>query len=285
MWKQPYKTLKSQTFLTHYRVRGLPHSEMFWVFYFMTTIYYLQKESGEIFYIGQTSNPISRLGDHVKRFGEKISINEIEKVEDNYRLYWEKFYIQLFKSWGFTLVNEDTGVGTRSYTSYTDRPPKPKQKPQSECEKENQFLKNKIDRINRRHERALRARHEQLLEANRRILDLNEKNDVLEKKLRSRQLEIKSVCDLEKINEEILDTIKATMCKDLIEYIRAHYPDWGGKTKMIVVLAMWMKHTKIPTNNKTRFDYSKYSKKHMAVKEIFKNIADIEISLEELYKY
>ena len=66
-------------------------------------------EHGNPFYVGYTNSLKTRIRMHRKAFGEHIEIEEIDKV-DNVK-YWEKFYIDLFKQWGFELRNKNNGGG------------------------------------------------------------------------------------------------------------------------------------------------------------------------------
>jgi hypothetical protein len=82
--------------------------------------------TNQIRYIGKSNNPYNRYSNHynsardknthkrnwinnIRKDGlrpELIILDEVPKV--NWQ-YWEKFYISLFKSWGFDLVNYTTG--------------------------------------------------------------------------------------------------------------------------------------------------------------------------------
>lgn len=89
----------------------------------MVSIYLLRCPiTQEVKYIGATNRDlIKRQKEHLFEFchgakrkwidklkrkhGRLPIIEEIDSVLENERDYWEKFYIQLFKNWGFDLVN------------------------------------------------------------------------------------------------------------------------------------------------------------------------------------
>jgi hypothetical protein len=76
----------------------------------MTSIYALLKEN-YVFYIGKTINIHSRLYVHKQKYGFNIEIIILDEVEDNEWVFWEKYYISLFKSWGYILKNKNDGGG------------------------------------------------------------------------------------------------------------------------------------------------------------------------------
>jgi len=83
----------------------------------MTYIYYLTyKNQDKPFYIGKSVNCKSRFYQHRETYGKNIKLVEIDKVKDSTWLFWERYYISLFKSWGFKLTNQNNGGGgsTRS---------------------------------------------------------------------------------------------------------------------------------------------------------------------------
>jgi hypothetical protein len=81
----------------------------------MTKIYILEKD-GVPFYVGKAKNHIRRKHKHCQTYGTDIKLEIIDEVED--WKFWESFYIELFKSWGFTLTNKNNGGGGPS--SYTE---------------------------------------------------------------------------------------------------------------------------------------------------------------------
>lgn len=75
-------------------------------------IYFLHKGDNIPFYIGETSLPLkSRLSHHKRKLGKDILIEQLDIVSlDSWR-FWESWYIELFKSWGFILTNKNKGGG------------------------------------------------------------------------------------------------------------------------------------------------------------------------------
>jgi hypothetical protein len=76
-----------------------------------TIIYYLHKGDNIPFYIGKTINPKDRKYQHKNTFGKDTILEEIDEVPTDNWLFWETFYISLFKSWGFNLQNQNNGGG------------------------------------------------------------------------------------------------------------------------------------------------------------------------------
>lgn len=82
----------------------------------MTKIYILEK-NGSPFYVGKTVNFTVRKYHHRKKYGKDIKWYFIDEVIDDEWKFWEKYYISLFKSWGFMLSNQnDGGGGATRYT-------------------------------------------------------------------------------------------------------------------------------------------------------------------------
>jgi hypothetical protein len=79
-----------------------------------TYIYYLHKGDNIPFYIGKSVTPKGRLNDHKRKFGY-IKLEIIDNVPTSEWLFWEKWYIELFKFWGFKLKNKNNGGGGTSY--------------------------------------------------------------------------------------------------------------------------------------------------------------------------
>jgi len=76
----------------------------------MTNIYALLKEN-YVFYIGKTINTYSRLHEHKQKYGYDIEMVLLDEVKDSEWVFWEKYYISLFKSWGYILKNKNDGGG------------------------------------------------------------------------------------------------------------------------------------------------------------------------------
>ena len=72
---------------------------------------YSLEENNIIFYIGKAVNPFHRIYSHKKKFGSNIKLEVIDDVPDDEWKFWEKYYICLFKSWGFKLKNKNNGGG------------------------------------------------------------------------------------------------------------------------------------------------------------------------------
>lgn len=83
----------------------------------MIQIYVIEKNNIPI-YVGKTVEFSVRLFYHRKRFGNDITWFFIDEVEDNEWKFWEFYYINLFKSWGFKLENKNNGGGGPS--KYSD---------------------------------------------------------------------------------------------------------------------------------------------------------------------
>jgi hypothetical protein len=78
----------------------------------MTVIYILERD-GIPFYIGKTIQSLKKrfLSHGNKKIDSKIY--EIDIVPNNEWRFWESWYIELFKSWGFELENKNNGGGGR----------------------------------------------------------------------------------------------------------------------------------------------------------------------------
>lgn len=90
--------------------------------------------TGLVRYIGKTNNLTTRLRSHLKNVkreknhrtnwinaiiqkGLKPLIEEVDCVPTESWQYWERFYISLFKSWGFSLTNSaEGGIGRSNYS-------------------------------------------------------------------------------------------------------------------------------------------------------------------------
>jgi hypothetical protein len=81
----------------------------------MIKIYVLEK-NGIPFYIGKAKDPIRRKHTHRRIYGLDIQSYIIDEVEE--WKYWESYWIEQFKQWGFKLENKNNGGGGPS--SYTE---------------------------------------------------------------------------------------------------------------------------------------------------------------------
>jgi hypothetical protein len=81
----------------------------------MVKIYVLEKNCIP-FYIGKAKNTIRRKHSHARTYGLDIQLHIIDEVED--WKFWECYWIEQFKQWGFKLENKNNGGGGPS--SYTE---------------------------------------------------------------------------------------------------------------------------------------------------------------------
>ena len=78
----------------------------------MTTIYaYTQNNQA---YVGKTKNPVSRKWDHRQRFGN-WEYKILDEVFDNDWKPYECAWIELYKSWGYELINKNKGGGKQAF--------------------------------------------------------------------------------------------------------------------------------------------------------------------------
>jgi hypothetical protein len=87
-----------------------------------TKIYYLHKGDNIPFYIGKTINSlIKRQNEHSIKFKTYCEIELLDTVKLNEWKFWEKYYISLFKSWGFKLENKNNGGSGPSFYNEEER--------------------------------------------------------------------------------------------------------------------------------------------------------------------
>jgi hypothetical protein len=108
----------------------------------ITYIYFLHKGDNIPFYIGKSVFPKGRMSLHRKSFGN-IFMEVIDSVPTHEWLFWEKWYISLFKGWGFILNNKNIGGGGVSYHSNETKLKMKKLKPEGFGEKITNRLKGK----------------------------------------------------------------------------------------------------------------------------------------------
>ena len=84
-----------------------------------TNIYYLHKGDNIPFYIGKTNRSlISRLSNHKIRLKlDFLKIELIDKVYTDEWKFWESYWIEQFKVWGFNLDNKNKGGGGSTFLS------------------------------------------------------------------------------------------------------------------------------------------------------------------------
>jgi hypothetical protein len=82
------------------------------IFIDMTNIYILER-NGMPFYIGKTRYLTRRKHKHYQTYGNNIILEVIDTCDDKKEIwkFWESYYIDLFKSWGFELENKNNGGG------------------------------------------------------------------------------------------------------------------------------------------------------------------------------
>lgn len=82
----------------------------------MLYIYHLE-ENNIPFYIGKTkNNPKKRERQHKYKLNNKfIKLVVIDNIDELNWKFWESWYIELYKSWGFDLLNKNDGGGGPSY--------------------------------------------------------------------------------------------------------------------------------------------------------------------------
>lgn len=83
----------------------------------MISIYLLERDSIP-FYIGKTKNLKSREIDHKTKFGKNITLIPIDLVKEDEWIFWEIYWINQFKQWGFKLENKNNGGNGPETCSY-----------------------------------------------------------------------------------------------------------------------------------------------------------------------
>jgi hypothetical protein len=63
------------------------------------------------FYIGKTKNPKSRKADWLREYKDSISFNIIDEVNKENWKFWECYWVEQLKGWGFDLINKNKGGG------------------------------------------------------------------------------------------------------------------------------------------------------------------------------
>jgi len=81
----------------------------------MIKIYILER-NGIPFYVGKAKDSTRRKHSHRKTYGLDIQSYVIDEVED--WKFWESYWIEQFKCWGFKLENKNNGGGGPS--NYTE---------------------------------------------------------------------------------------------------------------------------------------------------------------------
>lgn len=86
-----------------------------------TYIYYLHWGDNVPFYIGKSINPLSRMYNHRRKWGKEVLLEIIDEVPTLEWRFWEKYYICLFKGWGFILENLNNGGGGIPFHSFKSK--------------------------------------------------------------------------------------------------------------------------------------------------------------------
>jgi hypothetical protein len=89
----------------------------------LTYIYFLHKGNNIPFYIGKSINKnLHRSYQHKKTYGKDTLIEIIDIVENKDWKFWESYWIEQFKQWGFSLENKNNGGGgPLKYTEYSKK--------------------------------------------------------------------------------------------------------------------------------------------------------------------
>jgi len=75
-------------------------------------IYCLFDENDIPLYVGKTKNNLTlREYQHQRRLNRLVKIFELDYVESNNWKFWESYWIEQFKTWGFNLLNQNKGGG------------------------------------------------------------------------------------------------------------------------------------------------------------------------------
>lgn len=83
----------------------------------MKTIIYELSRKGIPFYIGKSPNPKTRINPHKKNFGKDIDMIYIDEISTVDWEFWEKWWIQQYKCWGFILENKTHGGNGQTHCS------------------------------------------------------------------------------------------------------------------------------------------------------------------------
>jgi predicted GIY-YIG superfamily endonuclease len=128
----------------------------------MTKIYILERNNIP-FYVGKT---LQEIKDRYYTHGDKKTnskIIEIDCVDDNEWRFWESWYIELFKSWGFKLENKNNGGGGRGpgWISPPERNAKIKASLQNHSQYYTDEVKEKISKGNKGKLKPFTKEHQQ----------------------------------------------------------------------------------------------------------------------------
>lgn len=76
-----------------------------------TKIYFIHDGDNIPFYVGKSNRLRGRISSHRKTFGNNIILEVIDEVPLSEWKFWENYWIEQFKSWGFNLKNKNNGGG------------------------------------------------------------------------------------------------------------------------------------------------------------------------------
>jgi hypothetical protein len=76
----------------------------------MVSIYILEKNNIP-FYVGKAKDIIRRKNRHKQAYGYDIDLYVIDNVEEKNWKFWECYWIEQFRQWGFDLLNKNKGGG------------------------------------------------------------------------------------------------------------------------------------------------------------------------------
>jgi len=107
----------------------------------LTYIYVLYKEYNIPFYIGKSINKnLHRSYQHKTTYGKDTLIEVIDIVENKDWKFWESYWIEQFKQWGFKLENKNNGGG--GPLKYTEHSKQLKSKSMKELWDSGNFKRN-----------------------------------------------------------------------------------------------------------------------------------------------
>lgn len=107
----------------------------------LTYIYFLHKGDNIPFYVGKSINKnLHRSYQHKKTYGKNTLIEIIDTVNTNDWKFWESYWIEQFKQWGFILKNKNNGGG--GPIKYSEISKQLKSNAMKKLWKDNKFYRN-----------------------------------------------------------------------------------------------------------------------------------------------
>jgi hypothetical protein len=98
-------------------------------------IYYLHNGDNIPFYVGKTNNPYRRNISHKYHMHKSVYLEIIDEIYKEEWKFWECYWIEQFKQWGFQLENKNNGGG--GLTDLTEEHINKLKKPKSEIARKN----------------------------------------------------------------------------------------------------------------------------------------------------